>query len=316
MSVLAKADRDSSSPQHPDYICTTMRLNLNEPMPFSRGLKKEILYICICGALVSLIFYVLQPYSFSSLSDAELFGYGLVSVIAAIIYIVLAHLLYNAYWNNRPWTVGLEIIHSLFFLLFVGAGIMIYGYFARITDLSLKNILIYLFTTILLGFIPVTIRALLVRNWRLKKDFSEAKKINELLANRKLASDEKIIELKSASSNEILKLRNYDLLYIEATENYITVVWENNHTIKKQLIRMTMKEAIKQINDPLIIFSHRSFIVNLRKVENVSSRGGVSVIRLKGVEREVPLSGTYKKGIKEKLEDELGILQFILFLKD
>ena len=64
---------------------------------------------------------------------------------------------------------------------------------------------------------------------------------------------------------------------------------------------MTMKEAIKQINDPLIIFSHRSFIVNLRKVPNVSSKGGVSVIRLKGVERELPLSGTYREGIREKV---------------
>ena len=254
-------------------------------MPFSRGLKKEILYICISGVLVSLIFYILQPYSFSDLSTLALFGFGLVSVIAAILYLVLTHYLYDAYWGNRPWTVGLEIIHSLFFLLFVGAGIMIWGYFSGITDLNPKNILIYLFTTILLGFIPVTIRALLVRNWRLKKDFAEVKKINELLANRKIASDEKIIELKSSSSNEILSLRNYDLLYIEATENYITVVWENNHTIKKQLIRMMMKEAIKQINDPLIIFSHRSFIINLRKVQQVTSRGGVSVIVLKNPER-------------------------------
>jgi hypothetical protein len=270
-------------------------------MPFSRGLKKEVLYICICGVVITFLFYLLRPDRFSGLSNLVLIGYGLVSMLSAILYIVLAHILYNAYWGNRPWTVGLEIIHSLCFLLFVGAGILLFSYFSRVTDLSAKNILIYFFTTILLGFIPVTIRALLVRNWRLKKDVAEAQKINELLANRKIATDEKIIELKPTSSNEILSLRNYDLLYIEATENYITVFWENNHSIKKQMIRMTMKEAIKQINDPLIIFSHRSFIINLRKVQQVSSRGGVSVIVLKNVEILIPLSVTYKKMIKEKL---------------
>jgi len=270
-------------------------------MPFSRGLKKEVLYICISGAIASFLFYLLRPDRFSSLNNLTLFGFGLVSVSSAILYIVLAHLLYNAYWGNRAWTVGLEIIHSLFFLLFVSAGILFYGYFRGITDLSVKTILIYFFTTILLGFIPVTIRTLLVRNWRLKKDVEESKKINELLANRKIASDEKIIELAPLSSNEKLSLRNYDLLYIEATENYITVFWENNHTIKKQLIRMTMKEAIKQINDPLIIFSHRSYIINLRKVQQVTSRGGVSMIVLKNVETTIPLSVTYKKAIKEKL---------------
>jgi len=225
-------------------------------MPFSRGLRKEVLYICITGAFTLLVFYLLHPFRFSNLSNVALLGYGLVSILAAIMYVSLTHFLYKIYWGNHIWTVGLEILHSLFFLLFVGGVIMIYGYLARISDLGLKNIFTYLLYTTILGFIPVTIRAMLVRNWRLKKDLSETKKINELLARRRLSSDEKIIDLQNAASNDILKLSNYDLLYIEATENYITVVWETNHTIKKQMVRMTMKDAIRQINDPLIVFSH------------------------------------------------------------
>jgi len=280
-----------------------MRLNLHEPMPFSRGLRKEVLYICITGAFTLLVFYLLHPFRFSSLSNLALLDYGLVSILAAIMYIVATHFLYKTYWGNHNWTVGLEILHSLFFLLFVGGIIMIYGYLARISDLSVKNIFTYLLYTMILGFIPVTIRAMLVRNWRLKKDLSETKKINELLARRKLSSDEKIIDLQNAASNDILKLSNYDLLYIEATENYITVVWEMNHAIKKQMVRMTMKDAIRTINDPLIVFSHRSFIINLRKVQKVSSHAGVSTLTLKSTEKSIPLSATYKKPIKQKLKE-------------
>jgi DNA-binding LytR/AlgR family response regulator len=187
----------------------------------------------------------------------------------------------------------------------VGGSIMVYGYLSHVSDLSIKNILVYILYTILLGFIPVTIRAVLVKNWRLKKDLSEVKKINELLTNRKSASDEKIIEFQNASSNDILKLSNYDLLFVEATENYITVVWESNHTIKKQMIRMTMKDAIKQINDSLIVFSHRSFIINLRKVQKVSSQSGISTITLKNTDTPIPLSSTYKKAIKQKFNEIL-----------
>jgi LytTr DNA-binding domain len=280
-----------------------MWLNLHEPMPFSRGLKKEVLYICISGAFVLLVFYLLHPFGFSNLSNIALLGYGVVSIVAAIMYVVLTHLLYNLYWEHRKWTVGLEIFHSLFFLLFVGGSILVYGYLSHISDLSIKNILIYILYTILLGFIPVTIRAMLVKNWRLKKDLYEAKKINELLTNRKRAFDEKIIEFQTASSNDILKLSNYDLLFVEATENYITVVWESNHIIKKQMIRMTMKDAITQMNDPLIVFSHRSFIINLRKVQKVFSQSGISTITLKNTERPIPLSSTHKKTIKQKLKE-------------
>jgi DNA-binding LytR/AlgR family response regulator len=143
---------------------------------------------------------------------------------------------------------------------------------------------------------------MLVRNWRLKKDLSETKKINELLARRKLASDEKIIDLRNAYSNDMLQLSNHGLLYIEAAENYITVVWETDHTIKKQMIRMTMKDAIKQINDPLVVFSHRSFIINLRKIQKVSFHAGTATVSLKSTEKSIPLSATYKKLIKQKLK--------------
>jgi cell division protein FtsB len=279
-----------------------MWLNFYEPMPFSRGLRKEVLYICISGAIALLIFYLLHPFGLSNLG---LLGYGVVSVASAIMYVALTHLLYKFYWGHRNWTVGLEILHSLFFLLFVGGGIMTYGYLAHISDATLTNILIYLLYTVLLGFMPVTIRAMLVKNWRLKKDLSEAKKINELLSNRKHALDEKIIEFRNKSSDDILKLSNYDLLFVEATENYVTVVWESNHTIKKQMIRMTMKEAIKQMSDPSIVFSHRSFIINLRKVQKVSSHAGISTITLKDTDISIPLSSTYKKEIKRKLNEIL-----------
>jgi ABC-type multidrug transport system fused ATPase/permease subunit len=269
-------------------------------MPFSRGLGKEVLYICITGAIALLIFYF-SPYGFGKIGYLNLLGFGLVSVLAGILYIISTHYLYENYRDNRQWTVGWEIIHSLCFLLFIAISILVYGYFLRLTDLNFKNFFLYLFYTILFGLIPVTIRAVLVGNWRLKKELAEAKKINELITGRKLASDEKIIELQDTSSKSTLKLSTHDLLYVEAAENYITVVWEQGPAIKKEMLRMTMKAASKQINDPLIVFCHRSFIVNLRKVQTISSCSGVFSIRLNGVETAIPLSGTYKKEIKQKL---------------
>jgi hypothetical protein len=280
-----------------------MRLKFHEPMPFSRGLEREIVHICISGGAVLLIFYLLHPFRFGGLSSLKLLGYGVVSVLAGIIYVVLSHYFYKTLWANRKWTLGWEILHSLLFLLFIGFSIMTYGSLLHITELTFTNVLLYLFYTVVLGLIPVTIRAVLVRDWRLKNDLSEAKKINELLANRKLASDEKIIEFNTASSKGVLKINTHDLLYVEAAENYINVVWENNHTIRKEMIRMTMKDAIRQWNDPLIVFSHRSFIINLRKVKKISSQSGFSTMTLKDVDTPIPLSATYKKEIKQKLRE-------------
>jgi hypothetical protein len=279
-----------------------MRIRLQQPMPFSRGLGREILYICISGAIALLIFYF-SPFGFGNIGYLHLLGFGLVSVLAGIIYIISTHYLYEKYWEKREWTVGWEIIHSLCFLLFIGVCILLYGYLLRLTDLSVKDFFLYLFYTILLGLIPVTTRAVLVRNWRLKKELAEAQKMNELITGRKLADDEKIIELRDASSKNPVKLSTHDLLYVEAAENYITVVWQQGHVIKKEMIRMTMKAANQQINDPLIVFCHRSFIVNLRKVQNIGSHSGVFSVILNGMDIAIPLSGTYKKEIKHRLNE-------------
>src|SRR4030095_12127260 len=271
-----------------------MRLRFHEPMPFSRGLSKEILFICISGAITLLVFYV-SPFGIGQIGFLNLLGYSLVCIIAGIVYVITTHYLYEKYWSRRPWTVGWEIIHSLCFLLFIGICILIYGYLIHLTDLTPKDFFLYLFYTAVLGLIPVTIRAMLVRNWRLKNELAEAQKMNDLLAKRKLATDERIIELEDASSKDIIKFSTQNLLYIEAAENYITVVWHDDNAVKKAMIRMTMKAAINQINDPLIVLSHRSFIVNLRKVQNISSQSGISSIKLNGVDTTIPLSNTNKK---------------------
>jgi hypothetical protein len=247
-----------------------------------------------------LIFYI-APFGFARLGPLRLFGYGLVSVLAGVAYIISTHYLYEKYLGNRPWTVGWEIVHSLCFLLFIGICILMYGYLIHVTDLSYTTFLLYLLYTVILGLIPVTIRAVLVRNWRLKKELAEAQKMNELLARRKIATDEKMIALQDASSKDTLQLSTHDLLYLEAAENYITVVWKQDHLIKKEMIRMTMKTAIQQINDPLVVFCHRSYIVNLRRVQKITSQSGISYILLNGIETSIPLSNTYKKEINRKL---------------
>ena len=271
-------------------------------MPFSRGLGREIMYICVSGVLALYIFYITRPIGFSNLGDLTLIGYGLVSIAAGILYLSISHYLYNRYWGSRNWTLGLEILHSLLFLLFIAAAIMTYGNLVRATKLSFKSSVNYFLYTVLLGIVPVIIRAILIKNWRLKKNLQEVERINELLQNRKSAPGEKVIEF-SISSKETFRVSTQSLLFLESKGNYINVWWNEGHDVKKHLVRMTLREAIKLIDDPLIVHSHRSFAVNLRKAKEINLQAGVSAIVLKGVETRVPLSSTYNKQIRQKLRD-------------
>jgi len=179
---------------------------------------------------------------------------------------------------------------------------MIYGNLVRATKLSLKSSVNYFLYTVLLGIVPVIIRAMLIRNWRLKKNLQEVERINELLQNRRSAPGEKVIEF-PISSKETFRVSNQSLLFLESKGNYINVWWDEGQGVKKHLVRITLREAIKLIDDPLIVHSHRSFVVNLRKAKEINLQAGVSAIVLKGIETRVPLSGTYNKQIRHKLRD-------------
>ena len=125
--------------------------------------------------------------------------------------------------------------------------------------------------------------------------------MTEYLRSRKISADEKIIRLESPFSSRILEVSNHGLSYIEAAQNYIIVVWGYDKTNKKEMIRLTMKEAFHQINDPLIVFCHRSYMVNLRKVRKITSGSAGSGLVLEDTDIVVPLSNSYRNAIKKKL---------------
>jgi len=277
-----------------------MRFFFQQPMPFSRGLKNEILYVCASGVCALVFLYFVRPFGFANLPDRLLLGFGTVSIAAALLYVVVAHWLFRRYFTNKSWSVGREIIHSLLFLLFVASAIMIYGGYVHIMELNAKNFFLSLFYTTLIGIIPVSIRAIMLRNWRLKKELAASKAINDHLHNGKLMANEKIIEFPLAKNGQ-LKILNLDLLYVESSENYITLVWNKDQTIKREMIRMTMKEAYGLINDPLIVFCHRSYIVNLRNAGKIVSQNGRAIISLKDSDMQLPVSDTYKSMVKQKL---------------
>src|SRR5262245_35503195 len=121
-----------------------MRFFFRQAMPFSRGLKNEIVYVCISGVAALFFLYLVRPFGFGNLSNRLLLGFGVASIAAALFYVIVSHELYRRYFEDRSWSVGWEIIHSLFFILCVTSAIMIYGDYVNVMQLSWKNFILSL----------------------------------------------------------------------------------------------------------------------------------------------------------------------------
>ena len=97
-------------------------------------------------------------------------------------------------------------------------------------------------------------------------------------------------------------LNSKDVLYIESTDNYVTVFVEDVNRVKKIMLRNTMKRLEKELENTLICRCHRSYMVNFENVRMVRLSGTNLFIYLQNRdEGRIPVSRTYTEKVHEMI---------------
>lgn len=99
-----------------------------------------------------------------------------------------------------------------------------------------------------------------------------------------------------------LSVAKENLLYIESADNYICIWYHKNDVLKKQLLRITMKDISEQLADSNIVRCHRSYMVNLDLVKVMRREKENLFLELcvPGV-KEIPISKTYGENVLRRL---------------
>lgn len=99
-----------------------------------------------------------------------------------------------------------------------------------------------------------------------------------------------------------LSVAKENLLYIESADNYICIWYIKNGILKKQLIRITMKEISEQLAESNIVRCHRSYIVNLDLVKVMRREKENLFLELDYPNiKEIPISKTYGEQVLRRL---------------
>ncbi len=84
-----------------------------------------------------------------------------------------------------------------------------------------------------------------------------------------------------------------DLLILESTDNYVSVHFLSGGKPQRKLVRSTLKNLENTLKDNSIVRCHRSFMVNIQNIEFVQKKGKKLTIKVKGFEKEIPVSEKY-----------------------
>ena len=112
----------------------------------------------------------------------------------------------------------------------------------------------------------------------------------------------------TGSTHEKVVLSVSHLLYIEAVGNYVKVVHWLEGQVRSDMLRATSKQMEEELHDyPMIVRSHRAFIVNLGQVAQIVSKSGCMQLVMKHCLDAIPVSRSNVAAVKEIIK---GILKY------
>ncbi|MBQ8542847.1 MAG: LytTR family transcriptional regulator [Bacteroidaceae bacterium] len=127
-------------------------------------------------------------------------------------------------------------------------------------------------------------------------------KLKELMNENIGFKSSSLISIRDSRGVLQLSVAKENLIYIESADNYICIWYIKNELLKKQLMRITMKDISEQLADTNIVRCHRSYMVNLdlvkvirREKENLFLELGVPNVK------EIPISKTYGEQVLRRL---------------
>lgn len=277
----------------------------HEPYPFGNEKRKSIISALFFGTFVSAFLILFQPFGLSNYTSEskfiELIGYGFVTTISLLANELIFTLLFPVWYSKAKWTVGKNILFTLYMFFCIGLANLIYSNLLGLLDLNLKGFVFYQGVTLAIGAIPVSLSTFLVYNKRLKEALKQAEQLNASM-NIQKDSNSTTVVIPSKNKKENVEIIVEHLLAVTAVENYVELVFEKDG-IQKSMVRNTLKNIEECLSSfHFIKQCHRSHLVNLEKVNHFNGNAQGLNLSFNDFELLVPVSRKFVPSIKSELQ--------------
>ena len=277
---------------------------LQQPYPFpNKSIGVSIRKSLIEGAGVALFFVIFQPFGLNGWAHPHklwvLMGFGgIVSVCTALNRLFLPRL-FPGFFNEEKWVVWKEIADVLILLLLITCANMFYSkLFFHYLPLTLVGFIAMFLIVALIGLIPISFGVMSNYIYQLKKyNQTIIVQPNETIEPK--GQPQMPLKLMAENEKDTLEIAATDLFFIESSDNYSTVFFTKGNTLQKELLRSSLTRLEGQVQLPNIVRCHRSYIVNLDKVEKVTGNAQGYKLHLQSFELTVPVARKYSEIVEQ-----------------
>ncbi len=243
--------------------------------------------------IMSLFFtYFFEPFDvYTPEHRMNFFWISFIHALLPALLLLLVSLFVFAPEAEEKWTIGKEIRFVFLFILLVGfAQFLIRDIiYDNPNNWSFRYLYEEIRNTILVGALFVLILVPLNFNRLNAKNSKKASVLNASHDLLKPLENSEIL-IKTNLKNENLQFDVNSLLFVRADGNYVELFLTGDK-IKKVLKRITIKE-LEVVLKPYshIIKTHRSYLVNIRHIKNVTGNAQGYKLKLNNFDDTVPVS--------------------------
>ena len=256
--------------------------------------KRKIIQLILFTSIFALVFInIYSPFGIAkwlTYTRLEFLTYSSLVILAGVLVVVVSRIImYNVcqqriinLWQYLLWIFAEIFFMALFYAIFDKLLLNDSRLFTDLVKVSAKN-------TALVLLIPYTIMWLYF-SWNEKKEQIER------LADIQSYSDNSREMIAFYDDKSVLRfsLKRESLLYIESSENYISICYINKGKVSKYLLRDTLKKMEEMFAGQDIIRTHRSYMVNFEKVKVIKrDKDGFSLELDSPLAIDIPVSKTY-----------------------
>ncbi len=274
---------------------------LKKPYPAHQPNSQNIYIALVAGIFVGLFLLLFQPFGLDDLKSPYkpflILGYGLNCFLVVLFFHNVLPRLLPFLREDKTWTVAWEILYENALILTIAIGNTLYTPFLSVDNhLTLASFFSMIVYTMLIGVVPVAFFVITDYNRLLKRHLAESQllQLNETIPQKEGNTK----HLSILTENEEITIFPDQLLYIESEGNYVNIVNWQELKVEKKLHRGTLKHLAENISIDHIIRCHRSYLVNLQKVQSVSGNAQGFKLKLADCEDIIPVSRKYVPLVK------------------
>lgn len=276
------------------FINLKIKDYLNRAYPYYYSSWHKVLLILGSFSVLSFLFsYVFEPFEVNQ-SEHKL-DYGWICFLHAFVPFCIAFIYFRildkVLKDEGGWTIGKEAFYLSILLLVIGIGSfsirdIIYD---KPDNWSMRYFWEEIRNTFLVGALLLTVLLPLNLERLFLKYRSAASGLNFIKDNQ--PSNTLSIHIKTPIATEGFELHLSSFLFAKVDGNYTEVYWQENYTVKKSMVRLSLKDLKKQLSAFLFVFeTHRSYLVNVNNIKTVTGNAQGYLISFEGSNHEVPVS--------------------------